>query len=103
LLLGVAGTNRHRLTRRLSDCTVVMCVLANAAPVGAALSAYGSALIAYVPQLPVEWAGIALGAGAWLVQRRRVLSTRERLAWFGLIAAVLLCAASLETTMVPHR
>jgi hypothetical protein len=103
LLLGLAGVDRHLLTRRLADCVVVMCLLANTAPVGAALGAYGSALIAYVPQLPLEWAGIALGAGAWLVQRRGALGSRELLVWFALIAAVLLCAATLETTAVPHR
>ena len=102
LLLGAAGADRHRLTRRLSDCAVVMCVLANTAPVGAALAAYGTALIAFVPQLPMEWAGIALGAGAWVVQRRRTIGARERLLWFGAITAVLLCAAILETTVAPH-
>lgn len=103
LLLGVAGADRDRLTRRLSDCAVAVCVLVSTIPVGAALATYGGALIAYVPQLPLEWAGIALGAGAWLVQRQRPVSVWKRLLWFGVIAVVLTGAATLETTAVPQR
>jgi hypothetical protein len=103
VLIGVTGADRHRLGRHLADWAVLACILVNAAPVGAALAAYGTRLIAYVPQLPLEWAGLALGASSWLVQRRRLLSTRQRLLWLGLTAGVLLCAAVLETVMVPHR
>lgn len=103
LLLGLAGAERHRLARHAADCVVVACMLANTVPVGAALGAYGTLLIAYTPQLPVEWAGLALGYGSWLVQRERPLSSRERVVWFALIVAVLLCAAAIETVVVPHR
>ncbi|MGO8906643.1 MAG: hypothetical protein ACLQMH_13620 [Solirubrobacteraceae bacterium] len=103
LLLGLTGATRHRLARHLTDSVVVACILANTAPVGAALGAYGTALIAYVPQLPVEWAGLALGYGSWLVQRERSVNPRERVAWLGLILVVLLVAATLETMAVPHR
>lgn len=103
LLLGVAGAERHRLSKRLADCLVLACILLNTALVGAALAAYGRALIPYVPQLPLEWAGIALGVGAWLVQRQRTVASRERLRWFGVIAAVLLCAAAVEAIASPHR
>jgi hypothetical protein len=103
LLLGLTGADRHRLARALADCAVLACIIFNTVPVGAALAAYGTALIAYLPQLPLEWAGLALGTSSWLVQRRRALSARERLAWLGLTAGVLLCAAALEGTAVPHR
>lgn len=102
LLLGLVGADRHRWTKRLADCLVATCVLVNAVPVGAALATYGNALIAYVPQLPVEWAGIALGAGAWLVQRRGAISARERLLCFCAISALLLYAGALETIAVPR-
>jgi hypothetical protein len=103
LLLGLTGAERHRLARRCGDLAVIACMVANAIPVGAALGAYGATLIPYVPQLPVEWAGLALGYSSWLVQRERPLSRRERLAWLTLIVATLAAAAAIETVAVPHR
>ncbi len=103
VLLGLTGADRHRPSRWLADLGVLACIVANCAPVGAALAAYGSAVIAYVPQLPLEWAGLALGAGCWLVQRRRSLSSSERLIWLGMTTVVLLGAAVLESVAVPHR
>jgi hypothetical protein len=103
LLLGLTGAARHRLARSVADSVVLACVIVNTLPVGAALAAYGTPLLPYVPQLPLEWAGLALGYGSWLVQRKRTLSTGERIVWLALIASVLLCAAALETLAVPHR
>jgi uncharacterized membrane protein len=103
LLLGVMGAHRHRLARKIADAVLAGCILANTVPVGAALGAYGPPLLPYIPQLPLEWAGLALGASAWLVQRRRALGVREGLLCLALIACVLLCAATLETVAVPHR
>ena len=103
LLLGLMGADRGRLARHLGDSAVLASILANTLPVGAALAAYGTPLIAYLPQLPLEWAGLALGASSWLTQRRRALTARERLVWLALISGVLLCAAVLETAAVPHR
>jgi hypothetical protein len=103
VLIGLTGADRHKLSRHLSDFAVLVCIVLNCAPVGAALAAYGSAVIAYLPQLPVEWAGLALGASSWLVQRRRSLSSAERLLWLGMTTGVLLGAAALETFAVPHR
>lgn len=103
LLLGVLGAHRHRLARHLADGLLSACILANTLPVGVALGAYGSALLPYLPQLPVEWAALALGAGGWLVQRRRALTAREGALCTALIACLLLLAAVLETVAVPHR
>jgi len=103
LLLGVAGVRRQRLAARAADILVGACMAANTVPVGAALGAYGTALIAYIPQLPVEWAGLALGYGSWLVARTRPMGCRERFAWLGLITALLVLAAAIESMAVPHR
>jgi len=103
LLLGLAAADRHRLARHAADSVLTACIIANTLPVGAAIGAYGPALIAYIPQLPLEWAGLALGYGSWLVQRQRALSARERLVWLGLIVAMLLVGAMLESVAVPHR
>jgi hypothetical protein len=103
VLIGLTGADRHKLSRHLADLAVLACIVLNCAPVGAALTAYGGTVIAYVPQLPLEWAGLALGASSWLVQRRRSLSSAERLLWLGMTTGVLLGAAALETFAVPHR
>jgi hypothetical protein len=103
VLLGVIGTHHHRLARRIADSTVLACITVNSLPGGAALGAYGAPLLAFIPQLPIEWAGLALGASAWLVQRRRPLTALEGLMLTVLTAAVLVCAAVVETVAVPHR
>lgn len=103
LLLGVIGAAEHRFTRRAADTLLVGCVCVNVLQVGAALGAYGLPLLPYLPQVPFEWAGIALGAGSWLVQRDRPLTGRERLLWLAVTAGVMVCAAVLETVAVPHR
>lgn len=103
LLLGVMGGHRSRLIRGFFDAMVGAWVFANALPVGAALGAYGTVLLPYVPQLPLEWGGLALGACGWLAQRREALSLREALGLFALIVGVVVCAAVVETVAVPHR
>ena len=59
------------------------------------------ALLPYIPQLPLEWAGLALGVGAWLLQRRPALTGREGLALLALTACVAARAAVIETVAVP--
>lgn len=103
LLLGVIGAEQHHLTRQAADTLLVACLCVNVLQVAAALGAYGTPLLPYIPQLPLEWAGLALGAGSWLVQRDRQLTGRERLVWLALTAVVMLFAAVLETVAVPHR
>lgn len=103
LLLGVVGAHRHHLARQITDTVLAAWLTANVLLVGAALGAYGSQLLVYLPQVPFEWAALALGASAWLMQRSDPLTVRERAALFTLIAGVLLCAAILETIAVPHR
>jgi len=103
LLLGLAGLQRARFARGAADCLVLASMLANSVPVGAALGAYGTRLLAYVPQLPIEWAGLALGYGGWLVQRRREMSSRERALWLSLVLLAMFLAAIIESSAVPHR
>ncbi|HWY89297.1 MAG TPA: hypothetical protein VNY31_01360 [Solirubrobacteraceae bacterium] len=103
LLLGVLGAHRHRLATHVSDGVLLACIVVNTLPVGAALGAYGGAVLPYLPHLPLEWGGLALGASAWLAQRRQALTVSEGIGLFLLIACVLLCAAVLESVGVPHR
>lgn len=103
LLLGVIGAHHHRLGQKIADTVLLACITVNTLPVGAALGAYGAPLLPYIPQLPIEWAGLALGVSAWLLQRRRPLAVPEGLALLALTVGVLLCAAVVETVAVPHR
>jgi hypothetical protein len=103
LLLGLIGAHRHRLARHVADGLLAACIIVNALQVGAALGAYDAPLLPYIPQLPVEWGALALGASAWLIQRHRALTLSEGFGLLALITVVLLCAAVLETVAVPHR
>jgi hypothetical protein len=103
LLLSLLGAHHYRLSMRIADGLLLACILANTLLVGAALGAYGIAVLPYVPQLPLEWSGLALGASGWLAGRRTAVTARESFSVFVLIAWVLLCAATVETVAVPHR
>ena len=103
LLLSPIGLPARRPVRWAADALLIACVCANTLPVGVALGGYGGLLLPYVPQLPVEYAGLAVGYGSWLVERRRPLRRRERLQWGAITALLLICAAMIETFAVPHR
>jgi hypothetical protein len=103
LLLGVTGAHRHRIGVRVADTLVLASAFVNTGQVGVALGGYGAALLPYVPNVPFEWAGLALGVSYWIVQRRRAISVHDGIVWFALTVGVLLCAATLETVAVPHR
>lgn len=77
VLLCPLGAGRSRRSRMVGDLLVLACLVANTVPVGAALAAYGSQLLGWVPQLPVEWAGLAMGAAWWLAARRMSPGRRE--------------------------
>ncbi len=103
LLLGVLGVHRNWVARHVTDGVLLFLVIATTLPVGAKLGAYGVALLPYLPHLPLEWGGLALGASAWLVQRRHALTVREGFGLFALILCVMVGAAVVETVAVPHR
>lgn len=102
ILLGVTGAHRNSRGRRAADVLVLTTLVANTAPVGAALGAYGLELLPYLPHVPIEWAGLALGASAWAIQRRRAMTVLEGAAIGAGVAALLLVAAAVETWCVPH-
>ena len=103
LLLGIAGTATGQRTRTIADSVLVGCTVANTLPVGAAIGAYGTPLLRYIPQLPLEWAGLAVGYSSWLAQRRQPLNAQTRLAWLAAVAVIIVIAAATETIAVPER
>jgi hypothetical protein len=103
LLLGFLRLPERSAARRAADVLLLASALANIAPVAVALGSYGWALAPYIPQLPLEWAALAVGYGSWVAERERALTGRGRLWLASMIGALLLTAAALETCAVPHR
>ena len=99
--LGLLGFHRGHRARRFGDLLVGAVVTLNTVRVGLALSRYGTRLIPYIPQLPVEWLALALSTSAWIATRRgaqpHVLRTR---ALQTLAAAA--AAAAIEALLTPH-
>lgn len=104
--------------RALGDVLVVASVAAQGLVVGGAIGQHPW-LWRWLPHLPLEWLGIAIGAAAWLQQRRRDLPARrdqtaarpvaresrplarELIAAAGATVATLAVAAAVETWAVP--
>ena len=63
-----ADLHRWRL-RALLDGLLAVTLMANAGIVGAALSAYGTRLVRFLPHLPLEFLGLALPATSWMLHR----------------------------------
>jgi hypothetical protein len=101
--LGLLDAQRRRVSRLIADACVLANLAVPAVLVGSALAAYGTRTLPYIPNVPVEFVGIAAGATGWLVERDRPLTKRERAGWIGLSIVLLLCAATIETYLVPHR
>jgi hypothetical protein len=102
-LLGATGAHGQKVARRLADALLACCIAVNVVPVGAALGAYGPALLPYIPQVPLEWAGLALGASAWLLQRRQAVTPVQVASLVAVTASALICAAAVESLAVPHQ
>src|SRR5450755_732108 len=103
LLLGLLGGGRPgRAARRCSAGLLVVWLAGNVIPVGAAIGAYGTPIVSYLPQLPLEWAALALALAGYRYAR----PSERRGALLALSAAViavtLTAAAALETYATPH-
>jgi hypothetical protein len=101
LLLDATGARHCTRGHRIAFCLICGSLAENAFPVGAAFGAYGIGVARFAPQLPLEWAALALGASAGLAQYP--LTRKERIAVLAVIAALLAGAAGIETFAVPHR
>ena len=103
LLLPALGAHRHNCARSLADAAVALSIALNGTLVGLAIGAYGSRLFPYIPQLGLEWGGVALGGAGWLLTRRGAISVRALAVVAGLLITTLGAAAIVETVAVPHR
>ena len=86
----------------LGNVVIAACFTADVALGGLALGTDGMRALPYLPQWPLEWAGLALALAAW----RRARSGRRdplELTLLAIGTAILLCvAALLETYAVPQ-
>jgi hypothetical protein len=103
LTLGLIDAQRRRVTRLVADGAVLANLLVAGVLVGGTVGGYGLRALPFLPHVPLEWAGIAVGAAGWAVERKRSLGLRERAFATGLAAAAFLLAATVETCLVPHR
>ncbi len=97
------GAGRRALSRRASDLVVAVVIADNTLPVGIALGHWRTALLPYVPQLPLEWAALSSAVGAWLHARDGYADQRELVRLAAVALVLLTAAAGVETWATPHR
>jgi len=99
--LALFGFHRSRRARGFGDVLVGAVVTVNCLRVGLAIGRYGTRLLPYIPQLPVEWLALALSASAWITARHggqpRALRTRARQTFLAAAAA-----AAIEALLTPR-
>ncbi len=66
-LLVLLDFPQSSLGRRAGDLIVTALTAASTIPVGLELGRWQGRLLPYLPQLPLEWAALALAVGAWLI------------------------------------
>lgn len=102
-LLAGLGFQRTPLGRRGGDAIMLALSAASTITVGLELGRWRERLLPYIPQLPIEWAALAVSLTAWLLirtgQPQRTQITRLAI----LAAALAIVAASIETWCTPHR
>jgi hypothetical protein len=103
LSLGLLDAQRRRATRMLGDALVTANLAVPGVLVGAALATYTTRVLPYLPHVPLEFVGIATGAGGWIVERARPLTPRARILCVGATVVALMVAATIETCLVPHQ
>jgi len=103
-ILAAARFGATRCCRFTGDAIVATVLVGNAVAVGFALGRWRSALIPFVPQLPIEYLAAATAAAAWLEARRHApprgsqIAVADAAATIGLTAA----AAAIEVLLTPH-
>ena len=101
-LFAVLRVGARRWPILLGDVVIAACFTADVALGGLALGTDGMRALPFLPQWPLEWAGLALALAAW----RRARNDRRdplELALLAIGTALLLCvAALLETYAVPQ-
>src|SRR5450755_389701 len=103
LLRLLEGQRPGRAARRCSAVVLCFWLVENVIPVGAAIGAYGGRMVAYLPQLPLEWAALATALAGYRYARPSERPGPRLALSAVLIAVTLAAAAALETYATPHR
>jgi len=99
----VVGFQETSFGRRVGDLLVILIAAVSAVPVGIALAHWGTRLTPYVPQLPTEWAALAIAIATWIDSRDRTTPAGRVGASAVAVLLLLVISASLETWCTPHR
>jgi hypothetical protein len=101
-LAAAAAVQRHggRL-RRAGDVLFGVVLAVNVIPVAVDLGTWGSRLLPYIPNAPVELLGLVIGPVSWWLVTRGRIAVRSLWLIAALVVALLLIAACLETWTVP--
>jgi len=102
-LLVVLGFPQSRLGRRAGDIILTALTAASTTPVGLELGRWQGRLLPYIPQLPLEWAALAVALGAWLSARANQASRRRIVVLAAGATVLLVGAAAIETWCTSHR
>jgi hypothetical protein len=95
-LLWPLGLPTGRLGRSVGDVLVLVVIALNLVPVGLELGRWRGQLVAYLPQLPVEWGALITAVSAWLAIRRDEATRRDVAVLAAVTVTLLLAAASLD-------
>src|SRR5450755_2813397 len=102
LLRLLLGERPSRAARRCSAGLLVVWLTGNVIPVGAAIGAYGTRIVSYLPQLPLEWAAFAMALAGYRYARPSERRGAVLALSAAVIAVTLTAAAALETYATPH-
>jgi hypothetical protein len=87
--------------RRVGDVLFGFLLAANVVPVAVDLGTWGSRLLPYIPNAPVELLGLVIGPVTWWLVTRGRIPVRSFWLITAVVVALLLVAACLETWAVP--
>jgi hypothetical protein len=100
--LWALGFPATRNGRRAGDLLVFTLTVLNTLEVGIELGHWRLDLVSYVPQLPLEWAGLTVGVSAWLTAGNGQANPRHMSLLAVWVVVLIASAAAVETWCTPH-
>jgi len=101
-LAAAAAVQNHRgRLRRIADVLLGVVFAVNVVPLAIELGTWGTRLLPYIPNAPVELLALVAGPVSWWLVTRGRLPVRSLWLTAAIVVALLLLAACLETWAVP--
>jgi hypothetical protein len=101
-LLTALGLGEREWGRRLGDLAVLVLLLINGGLVGVELGRWGTRLLPYVPQLPLEWLAAGTSVAVWSRARHARVGHTQLIWHAAVVLALLMAAAAVEVLLTPH-